>query len=84
MKLSEKFARQETEADRLARIGRRRISTTRLDGVRRFLGLAAHTEPARAVAAPRGAHVCEACGRRFALPMHLGRHRKAKHEPSAA
>lgn len=39
MKLSAKFARQETEAARLARIGRRRISKEREAAVRRMLSL---------------------------------------------
>jgi hypothetical protein len=39
MKLSAKFARHETEAARLARISRRRISEVRRDAVRRMLGL---------------------------------------------
>jgi hypothetical protein len=37
MKLSAKFARQETEAARLARIARRRISKEREAAVRRML-----------------------------------------------
>jgi hypothetical protein len=39
MKLSAKFARQETEQARLARIARRRIREDRIDAVRRMLGL---------------------------------------------
>ena len=39
MKLSAKFARQETEAARLARIARRRISKEREAAVRRMLSL---------------------------------------------
>jgi hypothetical protein len=38
-KLSAKFARQETETARLARIGRRRISKEREAAVRRMLSL---------------------------------------------
>ena len=83
MKLSEKFARQESEDARLARIGRRRISKAQSESVRRFLGERA--KPARATRAARpageatGPLSCEECGRRFPLPMHLGRHRKWAH-----
>jgi hypothetical protein len=55
MKLSAKFARQETEAARLARIGRRRISKEREAAVRRMLSLpdaAAPAEPASPTAKP--------------------------------
>jgi len=38
MKLSEKFARQETEEARLARLTRRRLSQEQATAVRRFLG----------------------------------------------
>jgi hypothetical protein len=83
MKLSEKFARQETEAARLMRIGRRRLSRDRIASVRQFLGVEPEPrdEPAPAASGP---HVCQTCGRAFALPMHLGRHRKSKHEGSSA
>ena len=79
MKLSEKFARQESEAARLARIGRRRISEDRAEAIRQFLGIPAE------VAAPAVAalHVCDVCGRGFALPMHLGRHKGSRHKPPA-
>jgi hypothetical protein len=50
MKLSAKFARQETEAARLARIARRRISKEREAAVRRMLSLP--DEPAPLDAAP--------------------------------
>jgi hypothetical protein len=56
MKLSAKFARQETEAARLARIGRRRISKEREAAVRRMLSLlddAVPTEGAPPSAKPR-------------------------------
>src|SRR5712664_3674687 len=77
MKLSEKFARQESEAARLARIARRRLSTDRLEAVRKFLGV---TKPdATAPTIVGSIQICDECGRRFALPMHLGRHRKSKH-----
>jgi hypothetical protein len=79
MKLSEKFARQESEDARLARIGRRRISKAQSESVRRFLGDRAKP-PARASAAANGSLLCDQCGRRFLLPMHLGRHRKRAHE----
>ena len=81
MKLSEKFARQETEATRLARIARRRPSKEQMQSVRRFLGGAAH-DAARAVLS--ASLVCDDCGRAFSLPMHLGRHRKSKHAAVAA
>ena len=83
MKLSEKFARQESEDARLARIGRRRISKAQSQAVRRFLGdHQKPKKPARAVrvAVSDGPLQCEDCGRRFTLPMHLGRHRKSAHE----
>ena len=83
MKLSEKFARQESEDARLARIGRRRISKAQSQAVRRFLGdHQKPKKPARAarVAVSDGPLQCDECGRRFTLPMHLGRHRKSAHE----
>jgi len=87
MKLSEKFARQESEDARLARIGRRRISKAQAESVRRFLGDRA--ERAKAPArVPResneGPLLCDECGRRFQLPMHLGRHRKQAHNGAAS
>ena len=80
MKLSEKFARQESEPARLARIGRRRVSRERAESIRQFLGIAAHAgkDVTRPATAP--AHACDVCGRRFSLPMHLGRHRKSTHK----
>src|SRR5262245_3622704 len=82
MKLSEKFARQESEDARLARIGRRRSSKAQSQAVRRFLG---DHQPKRRVRAARvavsdGPLQCDDCGRRFTLPMHLGRHRKSTHD----
>src|SRR5262245_30432196 len=82
MKLSEKFARQESEDARLARIGRRRISKSQSQAVRRFLG---DQKPAKRVRVARvavsdGPLQCDECGRRFTLPMHLGRHRKSAHD----
>jgi len=80
MKLSEKFARQESEAARLARIGRRRISRDRADAVRQFLGLPDETTTAEVTEASL---VCDVCGRRFSRPMHLGRHKRSSHKPPA-
>jgi hypothetical protein len=80
MKLSEKFARQETEATRLARIGRRRISRARTESIRQFLGI---PDDHGKTGVGERAHVCEVCDRRFSLPMHLGRHRKSKHKSFA-
>jgi hypothetical protein len=79
VKLSEKFARQESEAARLARIARRRIYDARAQSVRQLLGLPAE---ATAPALP-AAYVCDVCGRGFALPMHLGRHKSSRHKPPA-
>jgi hypothetical protein len=85
MKLSAKFARQETEEARRARIGRRRISTDRADAIRRMLGVIESTRPTRP-SRGRGPRTlaCPECPRAFALPMHLGRHRKAMHGRSDA
>src|SRR5262249_47056932 len=82
MKLSEKFARQESEDARVARIGRRRISKAQSESVRRFLGDQKPARPVRAarVAVTDGPLQCNDCGRRFTLPMHLGRHRKSAHD----
>jgi hypothetical protein len=53
-----------------------------MQSVRRFLGPNHQESSADGVgAAP---FVCETCGRRFRLPMHLGRHRKAKHTATVA
>lgn len=52
MELAAKFARQESEAVRLARIGRRRISSHRREAVRRMLNLP-DTQPRRALATLR-------------------------------
>ena len=85
MKLSEKFARQESEDARLARIGRRRISKAQSASVLRFLGERQPKKRVRVarVAVSDGPLQCDECGRRFALPMHLGRHRKRTHEPAS-
>ena len=88
MKLAAKFARQETEAARLARIGRRRISKDREAAVRRMLSLpddaavgpSAATNPGAADDALR----CADCARTFKLPMHRERHRNAKHRRDVA
>lgn len=92
MKLSAKFARQESEQQRLERIARKRVSGDRAEAVRRMLGLDATDrkprrtvrEPGADAAAPRQIP-CPECDRRFALPMHLGRHLRAIHrrEPAA-
>ena len=52
MKLAAKFARQETEAARLARIGRRRISKEREAAVRRMLSLPDASAPADEASPP--------------------------------
>ena len=92
MKLSAKFARQESEQQRLERIARKRVSGARAEAVRRMLGLDATDRKPRRTARPRGADAaaprqlpCPECDRRFALPMHLGRHLRAIHrrEPAA-
>ena len=87
MKLAAKFARQESEEMRQARVARRRVSDERAAAIRRMLDVA---EPGPESHAPRttivvaGAVACPDCDRTFALPMHLGRHRKAKHDRSDA
>src|SRR5256712_8446964 len=85
IKLSAKFARQETEAARLARIARKRIPTDRIATIRRMLGV---PEPERQILERRShrtdALACPECHRVFALPMHLGRHKRAKHRPMDA
>lgn len=86
MKLSAKFARQESEEMRQARVARRRVSLERADAIRRMLDVPAVPPDAReyrAVATASGV-VCADCCRSFALPMHLARHRKAKHEGTDA
>jgi len=49
VKLSAKFARQEREPQRLARIARRRIREDRVDAVRRMLGLAEEERPPKTI-----------------------------------
>ncbi len=83
MKLSEKFARQESEEARRARVARRRIPIDRVNAIRRMLSVSEISpeslergrDPDR-----RRALTCPECNRAFALPMHLGRHKKAKHD----
>jgi hypothetical protein len=80
IKLSAKFARQESEEARLARIARKRIPADRMETIHRMLGLP-KSEP-EALERRRngnGTLLCPECNRVFALPMHLGRHTKAKH-----
>ena len=55
MKLSAKFARQESEQQRLARIARKRVSGDRAEAVRRMLGLDATDREPRRTARPRRA-----------------------------
>jgi hypothetical protein len=87
MKLAAKFARQETETVRLARIGRRRISKEREAAVRRMLSLPEPPAPIEAPATTRdvdGLLRCIECARAFKLPMHWARHRNAKHRSDVA
>jgi hypothetical protein len=82
IKLSAKFARQESEEARLARISRKRIPLDRIATIRRMLGL---VDPEPQMHERLGevtvALSCPDCSRTFALPMHLGRHRRASHGP---
>ena len=88
MKLSAKFARQESEEMRQARVARRRVSLERADAIRRMLDVPARPQAPRerraAATSTVSSIVCVDCSRRFALPMHLARHRKAKHEGTDA
>ena len=88
MKLSAKFARQESEEMRQARVARRRVSLERADAIRRMLDVPAmppaRAEPRVATSPTANGIVCADCSRRFLLPMHLARHRKAKHEGTDA
>jgi len=47
MKLSAKFARQETEEQRLARIARKRVRADRADAIRRMFGETTTRAPGR-------------------------------------
>ena len=87
MKLSAKFARQESEEARLARIRRRHVPSDRADAIRRMLSIS--EPPAKSPrrvsrTAGSGEVLCHDCKRAFALPMHLSRHRKTKHGNTAA
>jgi len=85
IKLAAKFARQESEEARLARITRKRIPTDRIETIRRMLGLPeSEREPLERRRDGNGALLCPECNRAFALPMHLGRHTKAKHHGMTA
>jgi hypothetical protein len=87
MKLAAKFARQESEEMRQARVARRRVSLDRAEAIRRMLNVPERppeTPEHRGALAPGRGVVCSDCSRSFALPMHLGRHRKAKHDRSDA
>ena len=88
MKLSAKFARQESEEMRQARVARRRVSLERADAVRRMLDVPSLPPEPRerraAATATENGVVCADCSRSFSLPMHLARHRKAKHESTDA
>ena len=82
IKLSAKFARQESEEARLARISRKRIPHDRIVTIQRMLGLVDPEPQLRERPSEgTGALSCPECNRTFALPMHLGRHRRANHGP---
>jgi hypothetical protein len=84
IKLSAKFARQESEEARLARIARKRIPPDRAETIRRMLGMSESEERPtleRRDGATGGPLSCSECNRVFVLPMHLGRHKRAKHCP---
>ena len=85
LKLSAKFARQESEEARLARISRKRIPPDRIATIRRMLGVL-DPEPQRRQRPGKVtvALSCPECSRTFALPMHLGRHKRARHGPNNA
>jgi hypothetical protein len=85
IKLSAKFARQESEEARLARISRKRIPPDRIATIWRMLGVL-DPEPQRRQRPSKVtvALSCPECSRTFALPMHLGRHRRARHGPNNA
>jgi hypothetical protein len=73
---------------RQARVARRRVSLERADAIRRMLDVpASPATPSErhGAEASASAHIVSLdCPRRFTLPMHLARHRKAKHEGSDA
>jgi hypothetical protein len=81
IKLSAKFARQESEEARVARISRKRIPPDRIATIRRMLGVL-DPEPQRRQRPGKVTVTllsCPECSRTFALPMHLERHRRARH-----
>ena len=85
MKLAAKFARQETEEARVARVARRRIPSDRIDAIRRMLDLPetrSQMPKRRRDVNSDAALICPECKRAFSLPMHLGRHKKARHDPT--
>jgi hypothetical protein len=77
---------------RQARVARRRVAVERADAIRRMLNVPLLSPESRpreshepgAVITSSRAVVCPDCSRTFSLPMHLGRHRKAKHDRSDA
>jgi len=79
LKLSAKFARQESEEARLARIARKRIPADRVETVLRMLGLPRLENQTEESHDGLRTFSCPECQRVFALPMHLGRHQKAAH-----
>ena len=85
IKLSAKFARQESEEARLARISRKRIPPDRIATIRRMLGIL-DPEPQRRQRPGKisVALSCPECSRTFVLAMHLARHRRARHLPNNA
>jgi hypothetical protein len=87
MKLSAKFARQESEEARLARITRRRVPSDRAEAIRRMLSISEAPAESTHQVGERSrsrALLCSDCDRAFTLPMHLGRHRKTKHGDTTA
>ena len=85
IKLSAKFARQESEEARLARIARKRIPPDRAETIRRMLGISeSESQTSERRNGATGPVSCSECNRVFALPMHLGRHKRAKHGPMNA
>jgi hypothetical protein len=84
IKLSAKFARQESEEARLARIARKRIPADRIETVRLMLGLSLIEHQTEQHHDRRRTLSCPECPRVFALPMHLGRHLKAAHSTMTA
>ncbi len=83
MKLSAKFARQEDEKARLARVRRRRVSEARAEVIRRMFGVmetkSDHPRHQRRAMVDEELS-CSQCHRRFRLAMHLGRHVSATHQ----